>query len=223
MVRSTTFQPHARQHPDPIRIVAISVSIALNVAMLGLLMRPPEFVMPAEETDTNPRIQFITPEPVPPIPPVVRVIRPQHPLPPRPITPAVTPHPVVPPVIARTDTPMSTQATQTPAKDDNQQPVPPSNPPTVEASLTPIASPAPIYPIDAVRNGITGTVELELLVGVDGSVLEVRITHSSGNRQLDNAAREQVLRNWRFQPAMRGGIAVQALGRVPIVFSLDGR
>jgi protein TonB len=98
-----------------------------------------------------------------------------------------------------------------------------SNPPTVEASLSPIASPAPPYPLDPLREGITGTVELELLVGVDGSVLQVRITHSSGNRQLDNAARDQVLRNWRFQPALRNGIAVQALGRVPIVFTLDGR
>jgi protein TonB len=137
------------------------------------------------------------------------------------MTPQATPHQVVTPVITHTTTAMSTEATQ--QQTDTNQQVGPTNPPTVEASLMPIASPAPIYPRDALRDGITGTVELELLVGVDGSVLQVRITRSSGNRQLDNAARDQVLRNWRFQPALRGGIAVQALGRVPIVFTIDGR
>lgn len=221
MVRSTTFQPHARQHPDPIRIVAISVSIALNVAMLAFLMRPPESILPIEQAETNNGIQIITPPPVPPTPPVVRVVR-QRPLPPHP-TPQTTMHPVVPPVITHTTTAMSTEAIPIPPIDTHQQNVGPSNPPTVESSLNPIASPAPIYPRDALREGITGTVELELLVGVDGSVLEVHVIRSSGNHQLDNAARDQVLRNWRFQPAMRGGIAVQALGRVPIVFTLDGR
>ena len=220
LVRNTTFQQHARQHPDPIRIVAISVSIALNATMLAFLMRPPEFTLPTEQPDTNSRVLFITPDPVPPTPPVVKIVK-QRPLPPLP-TPQVMPHPAVTPVITHTDTAMSTKATQTTQTDNNQQTIGSSNPPTVEASLTPIASPAPTYPFDALRNGITGTVELELLVGVDGSVLQVRITHSSGNRQLDNAARDQVLRNWRFQPALRGGVAVQALGRVPIVFSLDG-
>ena len=122
-----------------------------------------------------------------------------------------------------TSTPMSTEAIQVPQIDTHQQTLGPSNPPTVEASLMPIASPAPTYPRDALRDGVTGTVELELLVGVDGSVLQVRITRGSGNHQLDSAAREQVLRNWRFQPALRNGVPVQALGRVPIVFTLDGR
>jgi len=221
MVRSTLFQSHARQHPDPIRIAAISLSIALNAAMLAFLMRPPEFIVPTEQADTNERVQFITPDPVPPTPPVVKVVK-QRPQPPTPV-PQATTHPVVPPVITRTTTAMSTDVISIPQIDNHQQTIGPSNPPTVEASLSPIASPAPAYPRDALRDGITGTVELELLVGIDGSVLQVRITHSSGNRQLDSAAREQVLRSWRFQPALRNGIPVQALGRVPIVFTLDGR
>ncbi len=42
-----------------------------------------------------------------------------------------------------------------------------------------------------------------------------------GYRELDEAARRHVLRRWRFQPAMRDGRAVQAIGLVPIEFSLD--
>jgi len=219
MVRSTTFQPHARQHPDPIRIVAISVSIALNVALLAFLMRPPEFAMPAPETDTDHWVPVLPVHPkkleeVKPAPdkPHTQTLR---------VKPQVIPRLQQPPVVNHDSTPVSIPVDSTPPTDMTEKHEISTQP--VEASLVPIASPAPIYPRDALRDGITGTVELELLVGVDGSVLEVRITHSSGNRQLDNAAREQVLRNWRFQPAMRGGIAVQALGRVPIVFSLDGR
>ena len=47
------------------------------------------------------------------------------------------------------------------------------------------------------------------------------IARSSGHRILDEAAREQVLRRWSFQPASVGGQPVQALGRVPITFALE--
>jgi protein TonB len=221
MVRNTTFQPHARQHPDPIRIVAISVSIALNAAMLALLMRPPEFTLPATD-EPQIQAQVIDTRPIPkPIDPLP--IEKPHSKPVQtPVQPLQRQKDVV--VISRQQTPVSIAVDANPLKDTttNQVTHEISTQP-VEASLTPIASPAPAYPRDALRDGITGTVELELLVGVDGSVLQVRITRSSGNHQLDSAARDQVLRNWRFQPALRNGIAVQALGRVPIVFTLDGR
>jgi len=32
-----------------------------------------------------------------------------------------------------------------------------------------------------------------------------------------------VLRHWRFQPALRDGVAVEAVGLVPIAFRLDLR
>jgi protein TonB len=82
-------------------------------------------------------------------------------------------------------------------------------------------APAPAYPRDALRDGIQGTVMLQVLVDVDGRPLDVRIQQSSGNRQLDNAARRQVLEHWRFRPAMKDGRAIQAIGLVPIDFNLD--
>ncbi len=69
--------------------------------------------------------------------------------------------------------------------------------------------------------GAQGTVTLRVLVDVDGSPLEVRVERSSGNRSLDNAARAQVLRQWKFQPATDNGRAVQAYGLVPIDFKLN--
>ncbi|PSD11028.1 energy transducer TonB, partial [Stenotrophomonas maltophilia] len=48
----------------------------------------------------------------------------------------------------------------------------------------------------------------------------VSIERSSGSRSLDQAARQQVLRHWRFEPAQRDGVAVPAIGMVPVQFSL---
>lgn len=86
------------------------------------------------------------------------------------------------------------------------------------AQLQALASPPPPYPAEALRMGASGTVELEILVGVDGRALDVRIVRSSGHRALDQAARRTVLLKWKFVPAMRDGHAVQSLGRVPIDF-----
>lgn len=216
MVRVATHWPHERPHPDPIRILAISASIALNLAALGLLLRPPEFTLPAAPTD--PMTMY-------PIDPVHPKQPDPKPLPAKPHTQPVHPQTQLvqrhDPVITPTANPMSTDPVITTTTTDPI--VPPTTLQPVEASLTPTTAPAPIYPRDALRDGITGTVELELLVGADGRVIEVHVVHSSGNRYLDSAARDQVLRNWRFLPAMRDGVAVPALGRVPIVFRLDGQ
>ncbi len=218
MVRTANF-PQPRQHVDPIRIAAISAAIAVNFGLLALLMVPLEYSPQREQSDSSIPVRFIPPpKPVvvikpleqPPTTPTVitrTVVRPQPQ--PRPVVITSDPGPIDPPA----------HPYQPPA-----EPVGPGiSTAPVEASLSPIASPAPTYPRNALRDEITGTVELELLVGVDGRVLDVHVTRSSGNHELDFAAREQVLHNWRFQPALRDGVAVQALGRVPIVFKLDGR
>ncbi len=92
--------------------------------------------------------------------------------------------------------------------------------PPAAAQLQALLSPPPPYPGEAMRAGLSGTVELEILVGADGRALDVRIARSSGHRVLDQAARRTVLTKWMFQPAMRDGHAVQAVGRVPIEFKL---
>ena len=42
----------------------------------------------------------------------------------------------------------------------------------------------------------------------------------SGNRELDSEAKRHILKKWLFQPAMRDGVAVEAWGTVPVVFTL---
>lgn len=93
--------------------------------------------------------------------------------------------------------------------------------PVSVGTLAYVKAPPPTYPRAEIRNGVGGTVLLRVLVDVDGRPLEVVVVDSSGNRNLDRAARENVLKNWLFQPAMRDGQPVQAYGKVPVVFSVQ--
>ena len=99
-------------------------------------------------------------------------------------------------------------------------PIAPPSGPISASHLAYARAPAPAYPRAAVLDRAEGTVVLRVLVDVDGSPLEVAVETSSGNRELDRAARTQVLKHWKFQPAMQDGRAVQAYGRVPVNFSL---
>lgn len=60
------------------------------------------------------------------------------------------------------------------------------------------------YPESAVRDGVEGTVRLEVLVSETGEVLEVEVIESGGDRRLDAAAAEFVGR-WRYRPAVQDG------------------
>jgi protein TonB len=93
--------------------------------------------------------------------------------------------------------------------------------PLAGAHLEYESAPAPSYPIEALRKSLAGTVTLRVLVDVDGKPIDVQVERSSGHRVLDAAAKKQVLAKWRFRPAMQDGQAVQAVGMVPVVFSLN--
>ena len=93
----------------------------------------------------------------------------------------------------------------------------PSSPTTpAPVQLQYASAPAPAYPRNALRARFEGTVMLQVLVDVDGRPLEVTLVRDIGHRELDGAAREQVLGKWRFQPAMIDGRAVQAVGLMPV-------
>ena len=93
--------------------------------------------------------------------------------------------------------------------------------PLPSATLEYVRATSPRYPINELRNGVQGTVVLRVLVDVDGTPVSVTVESSSGNRNLDKAALQHVLKTWRFKPAMQDGQAVQAYGLVPIAFSLQ--
>lgn len=66
-------------------------------------------------------------------------------------------------------------------------------------TLRPVSTPAPRYPVDALRSGIAGEVLVELTVGTDGSVTSARILRATPARTFDREALAAVKR-WRFEP-----------------------
>jgi protein TonB len=210
-----------RPHPDGNRIAGYAAAITVNAALLMLLLVPLRAPPPLDAPDLIQPVRWIlreTPPPQPPLPVAVRKPRPQAPstvapqrveTPPAPQTPVLSEQGELAP-----DTPDAPLAPTTPAIA-----TPAATPPGVRLEYA--RAPAPSYPRAALHAGIEGTVLLQVLVDVDGRPLQVDVNRSSGDRRLDLAAREQVLRHWRFRPAIRDGRAVQAIGLVPINFSLD--
>jgi protein TonB len=175
---------------------------------------------PQPEHDTIRIIDIFDPvkPPVPPPPVRVPVTKPQPPA-----TSTATPQKIEVPVVAEQVVvedgtlpadPIAEPASSEPSFSESSGPLP-------GVRLEYLQAPPPAYPRDALREGIQGTVMLQVLVDVDGRPLDVQIQHGSGNRLLDNAARRQVLERWTFRPAMKDGRAVQAIGLVPIAFNLD--
>ncbi|MFC3716211.1 energy transducer TonB [Luteimonas soli] len=81
-----------------------------------------------------------------------------------------------------------------------QQAAEPAEPKVVSASdLRPISTPAPRYPIDALRAGRSGEVQVEFTVAADGSVTSARVVRSNPPRVFDREAVAAVKR-WRFEP-----------------------
>lgn len=215
-------RPASAPHPQASRIIALSSALALNLLLGGVIMLPislpPLVSQPAESV--NPTLVFLTkPKPIE----VVPIERPKPVIPPRVDHSVASPRHDTAPVIASSPTtaPIGTlPASETP---DLGDPAPTGD---IDASYDPApvqlayrSAPPPAYPRTALRRGIGGTVLLRVLVGIDGRPLEVTIDRSSGFRELDEAARAQVLARWLFQPAMRDGRTVQAIGLVPITFA----
>lgn len=223
MVRTLPYGPEGRVNLA--RISGIAAAMLVHVLAFMLLLIPatlPPLARPAHEEKKTDFVLIHKPV-------EATVAPPPRPTPPRPTplsrpTPAPTPITVTRPV----DVPVAaTQAMDDPAPPATNEPTAidtgsaqaPSGP-LASASLSYVRAPAPAYPRSAIASHAEGTVILRVLVDVDGTPLEATIETSSGNRDLDRAARTQVLKAWKFQPAMQDGRAVQAYGRVPVDFSL---
>jgi protein TonB len=97
-------------------------------------------------------------------------------------------------------------------------PAAPLEPPRFAAAY--LANPPPPYPVSARRRGIEGEVRLEARISPAGQAQEVKVATSAGDASLDEAALEAV-RHWRFEPARRGSLAVEAWVSIPVVFRLN--
>ena len=206
-------------HFDPARVAAWSAAIALHLLAFLLLLIPATYqavtALPRDQTT----IRFIPKEepkpieplPLPPKPEKVEVVQKKQAVP----APQTLPAP--------TATVEEAQGIILPAAEPTAVQAAPTIAPSTQlagAQLQYRSNPPPSYPIQALRNHEQGTVLLRVEVDPSGQPVNVSIERSSGSRSLDQAARQQVLRHWRFVPAERDGMAVPAIGMVPVQFSL---
>ena len=159
------------------------------------------------------------------------------PQPPQPVVKAVKPPIVAPKVEVEVPPPPAEERIQASLEPDAA--VEPAQPSTNDAPPTPAAPPSsnpgqmgsavlanadgcakPDYPINAARNGDTGTVTLALLVGADGRVQDARVQKTSGHRELDRAALN-ALSLCQFKPAMNNGVAQAGWGQIAYVWTLE--
>ena len=210
------------QQPTPPAIVPIRVA----------LIEAEPVAQPAPQPVTQPAPEP-TPAPPPPRPepPPPEVRRPEPP-PPKPVPKKPTPKPVARKPVPVTESPTALSA---PA-DAAPEPAPAAPaPPAPAAPAAPAAAavtaarfdaaylnnPRPAYPMLSRRLREEGQVMLRVLVSPEGQPARVELRTSSGSERLDRAAQEAVAR-WRFVPARRGDVAVEAWVLVPIVFKLQG-
>jgi periplasmic protein TonB len=78
----------------------------------------------------------------------------------------------------------------------------------------------PPYPALAQRMGEEGTVRLSLSISAQGMVTAADVVKSSGSPELDAAAAAWVKANWRYRPAVQGGVAVASSTQALVTFNL---
>jgi periplasmic protein TonB len=91
--------------------------------------------------------------------------------------------------------------------------------PNVEAKPNYLKNPEPVYPELARRRHQEGLVLLAVKITAQGRAERVEIKKTSGFSLLDNAAVEAV-RDWEFQPARIGSLALESEIEVPVRFEL---
>lgn len=222
-------------------VVAMSVSIALHMALFGLIQVRPALTSPA--ADHTPVLQArlrVVPPPaeVPPDPPRPP-LQPDQAHSPAPDAaelrgvPQAAPVPWEPALIEPEPAPV-------PAQDPAgaNQPVlsPPSDLPAINVPLLtdpvfytaqqvdvhpqPLAKIEPQYPDPARSQGMTGLIELRLKIDASGRVRDLEVLKASPAGVFEQSALD-AFRDVRFAPAQKDGRAVNSLVEIEVRYELD--
>lgn len=114
-------------------------------------------------------------------------------------------------------TPAPTPATETDRPPPTPIPAPASSGEVREARQ--IADAAPVYPPQAARRKLEGSVELEFTVGANGALSDIRVVRSNPPNIFDREAIRAAQR-WRFSPRTEGGVPVSSKVRKTLNFRL---
>jgi protein TonB len=76
---------------------------------------------------------------------------------------------------------------------------------------------APKYPIDAKQAGVSGRVQIEALIGTDGTIKNLKVI--DGPQLLQQAALDAV-KSWHYHPYLLNGQPVEVRTTVNVIFTL---
>jgi len=195
---------------------ALLGAIALHAAVLwGLIMQPQPSVRLPEVLEfalLEPTAQLEKVEPRPyPAPAQPSQVAPAPPTATQP-EPRAQPVTAVPTTSAGSEAAPQTIAIPVPAMADAE------SLPVFDAAY--LRNAIPPYPALSRRLREEGRVMLRVRVNPQGLPMSVAVHASSGFKRLDSAAREAV-EGWRFVPARRGSMPIEAAVLVPLVFHLE--
>jgi protein TonB len=202
------------QRPLRDRLLSMAVSGGGQLLVVALVIYASmSVIVPQPETQTISVSINTTQEQVRPAEPPPQVERVRD------MTPTMTPPEITIQAPPSTSAPLFVAAPPPPATPpaEKAMEVAPVTPPRFDAAY--LQNPAPAYPNMSRRLREIGTVQLRVRVSAAGEPLEIQMTKSSGYGRLDDSALAAV-KKWKFQPATRGGDAVEAWVLVPVEFSL---
>jgi protein TonB len=78
---------------------------------------------------------------------------------------------------------------------------------------------APKYPRAAQRRNVTGSVDVMFTVSTDGTVTDISIVRAEPEKTFNEAAMDAVAQ-WRFQPVIENGLAVEKRTAIRLGFDL---
>lgn len=218
------YQARRRFHP-----VSALAALAINGAVISALI----FAVPNAYkivTHEDPTLIDITPEKTPPPPEQKPKEQPKEQpretviyAPTPPITPPVTPPPIGVTEIKPITLPPVGPGVVDGTGDKPVEPVKVAPPPFIGAVTDPRYAKdfQPDYPDSEIRANRDGYVTVRVKIGTDGRVKDVQQVSATSSAFFD-ATRRHALRNWRFKPATRGGVAEESWKEMKVRFTMVG-
>jgi len=200
--------------PTPVPVVAVeepSPTPTVTEELMNMVREQAAAALAEQEQELRKRLEaeFPTPTPIPPTGTPT-----ETPVPTEVPTATPTMAPPTPTRVPPTATPIPPTPTPRVREGEIVTPGPDVNPPVVVKQIE------PAYPPAALRLRISGEVQLQVLVGPDGAVEDVKVIKVSQTGIGFEKASEDAVRQWRFRPASKLGTKVRMWISVRIPFTV---
>jgi protein TonB len=208
--RSGGFKPGSLGIALAINAAAVAALMLASPTVRGVVADPPLLTENIPIQPPPEPLKQVAPQPsvINTVPPIIKV-QPAGPVFELPLNPDVAA--ITPTSGQGTGTTVAPIATPTPT-------LPPLISPKVDPRYADLFQPP--YPPSEQRAGRTGRVEVRVLVGVDGRVKQVDRLLATSDAFFE-VTRQRALTRWRFTPATRGGIPVEAWRAMGVSFVLN--